>query len=138
MITNRVVKERRGQCRVNYSKRSTLLAPIPCLLSTLQRSFFLCLIILITGCSVRPKEKFLEPELFAKIYVEVILQSENSADSDSLNLLQMVLDEYDVSKEEFEASIHYFEGKPELWLEVFSKVVEELEETKKIKEKEKE
>jgi uncharacterized membrane protein YvbJ len=133
VTSNTVVKGGGGQLTVKYSQRLPVVHDV---FSILSSSFYFYLIILITGCSVSPKEKFLEPELFAKIYVEVILQSENPADSDSLNLLQVVLDKYDVSKEEFEASIDYFESKPELWEDVFSKVVEELENAKKMQEEE--
>jgi len=97
------------------------------LLSTLNISLCLYLITLITGCSIEPNEKIIEPELFAKIYVEVILQTATSAHSDSLSKFQMALDKYNVSREEFEASVIYYESKPELWLDVFTKIVEDLE-----------
>ena len=108
-------------------RRSKTLPTVNRLLSTLNISVCLYLIILIIGCSIEPNEKIIEPELFSKIYVEVILQTAISADSDSLDQLQMALDKYNVSREEFEASIIYYESKPELWLDVFTKIVEDLE-----------
>jgi BMFP domain-containing protein YqiC len=84
--------------------------------------------ILIIGCSTKTEDKTLDPELFSKIYVELVLQSVKSADSDTLDQLQIVLDKFDVSREEFEATTSYFESNPELWLQVFTKVVKDLEE----------
>ncbi|MFQ5822929.1 MAG: hypothetical protein ACE5JB_02630 [bacterium] len=95
---------------------------------------FICIIIifLITGCSTKPKEKTLDLDLFVNIYVELVLQSVNPTEADSLDPLQMALDKFGVSREEFEASINYFESNPKLWLNVFTKVINELEVRKEL------
>ncbi|MFQ6114496.1 MAG: DUF4296 domain-containing protein [bacterium] len=86
---------------------------------------------LLAGCSTKTKDKVLDPELFSQIYVELVLQSAKSTDSDSLDQLQAVLEEFKVTREEFEASVSYFQNNPELWLEVFTQVVKDLEEREK-------
>lgn len=86
--------------------------------------------ILFPGCSEEPVPKHLEPELFAKIYSEAILESQNSAKEDSLAHLTEALDKFKVTRKEFEASIDYYKNNPVLWLEVFDKVVEDLEKKK--------
>lgn len=88
---------------------------------------FSLIFILIAGCSTKTEDKTIDPELFSKIYVELVLQSLKPTDSDTLDPLQMVLDKFEVSHEEFEASIAYFNNNPKLWLEVFTKVAEDLE-----------
>ncbi|MFQ5750364.1 MAG: DUF4296 domain-containing protein [bacterium] len=77
-------------------------------------------------CTNQPKQKVLEPEQFAQIYTEMILLSVNQSEPDSMESLQIVLDKNNVSREEFEASMTYFNSQPELWLAVFTKVEEKL------------
>lgn len=119
----------RRQLTVNHKQKSRgkILLAFDSLMSTLNISLSLYIIILIAGCSNKPKDKFIEPELFAKIYVDTILQSGSPASSDSLHQLQRVLEKYNVTREEFETSITYFENHTDLWLTVYTKIVEELE-----------
>ena len=93
------------------------------------------ILLLITACRSDSKSP-LEPRLFAKIYTEVVVQSADSTSVDSLGSLQIVLERHKVSREEFEASQTFFQDHPELWLDVFKDVEENLKQLKTEREKE--
>ena len=73
-------------------------------------------------------ESPLQPEEFAAIYSEIVIQSTDSTSVDSVDYVDRVLQEFEVSRVEYEESMKHFESKPELWLETFSRVEELLKE----------
>ncbi|NIR50845.1 DUF4296 domain-containing protein [candidate division KSB1 bacterium] len=87
-------------------------------------------------CSKNEEVDHIDPQLFAKIYTDMLIASLDTTETDSVLRVQEVLDEYDVSKDEYKRTIDHFENNPELWQKVFSKVVENLEQIKNKKEKE--
>ncbi|MFQ5604559.1 MAG: hypothetical protein ACE5HS_14920 [bacterium] len=91
----------------------------PCLLFLLIAGYF-------STCAKSQEKPHLAPTIFAKIYTEMVLQNISNANSDSLDNLQTVLDKYEIAKEDFERSKLYFDENPEMWLEVFTLVNEEL------------
>jgi len=93
------------------------------------------ILLLLTACRSDSKSP-LEPALFAKIYTEVVVQSSDSTFADSLGNLRTVLERHNVSREEFEASQTFFQDHPELWLDVFKDVEENLKQLKTEREKE--
>ena len=93
------------------------------------------ILLLLTACSSNSKSP-LAPELFARIYTEVVMQSSDSTSADSLGNLRTVLERHNVSREEFEASQTFFQDHPELWLDVFKDVEENLKQLKTEREKE--
>ncbi len=85
-------------------------------------------VIYFSACSNESKLEIIEPELFAKVYIEMVLVSLDSTEGDSLQNLNLALDKYNVTRDKFEATSTYFESRPEIWLEVFTKIEEELKE----------
>lgn len=86
------------------------------------------IVVIWAGCSNKPEGSQIKPDLFAKIYTDLLLTPIDTTASDSLQKLQKVLKQHDVSWKEYQESMDYFRAEPQRWLEVFSKVVERLEE----------
>ena len=82
---------------------------------------------LFIGCYDEPLLERLEPDLFAKIYAEVVIQSLNPAEQDSLSHLNNALVKYEVSRETFDQNIEFYRSNPELWIDIFKKITAELE-----------
>ena len=78
-------------------------------------------------CSDEPPLYRLEPDLFAKIYAEAIIQSFNPAEKDSLSHLNSALLKYEVTRETFDQNIEFYRSNPELWSDIFTKIAAELE-----------
>ncbi len=81
---------------------------------------------LFTGCYDEPPPERLEPDLFAKIYAEAVIQTLNPAE-DSLSHLNNALLKYEGSRETLDQNIEYYRSNPELWSAIFTKIVAELE-----------
>jgi len=81
---------------------------------------------LFTGCYDEPLPERLEPDLFAKIYAEAVIQTLNPAE-DSLSHLNNALLKYEVSRETFDQNVEYYRSNPELWSDIFTKITAELE-----------
>ena len=64
----------------------------------------------------------LKPKLFADIYTEMVVETIDSTDIDSLSHLTDILRKHAVTQEQFDASKSYFENHPDLWLDVFGRV----------------
>lgn len=77
------------------------------------------------ACS-KSEKQHLEPDIFARIYIETICKHPEGANTDTVSSLQAVLTEYKVSKEEFNQSIEYYKNNPALWAEVFGAVSDSL------------
>ncbi|MCG8603914.1 DUF4296 domain-containing protein [bacterium] len=84
----------------------------------------------IIACKHETARSPLEPEFFAKIYTEMVVQAIDSTAIDSLSHLPVILNKHAVTQEQFEASQTYFDNHPDLWLEVFGHIETNL---KKIK-----
>ncbi len=82
---------------------------------------------LLVGCSEEPPHGHLEPDLFAKIYVEAVIQTLNPTEQDSLFHLNRALLKYEVTRETFDKNIEYYRNNPDLWSDIFTKIVDELE-----------
>ncbi len=82
---------------------------------------------LFIGCYDEPPPERLEPDLFAKIYAEAVIQTLNPAEQDSLSHLNNALSKYEVSRERFDQNIEYYRSNPELWSDIFTKITAELE-----------
>lgn len=91
--------------------------------------------VFLATCSDNRKQTFIEPELFARIYSDMVFKSLDTTSVDSIDLLQSTLDSFKISDAAFDASLEYYESHPEIWLGIISKVTEELESRKDIKEK---
>ena len=82
---------------------------------------------LFIGCYDEPLPEPLEPDLFAKIYAEAVIQTLNPAEQDSLSHLNNALLKYKVSRETFDQNIEFYRSNPELWIDIFTKITAELE-----------
>ncbi len=82
---------------------------------------------LFIGCNDEPLPEGLEPDLFAKIYAEAVIQTLNPTEQDSLSHLNNALLKYKVSRETFDQNIEYYRSNPELWIDIFTKITAELE-----------
>lgn len=82
---------------------------------------------LFIGCNDEPLPERLEPDLFAKIYAEAVIQTLNPTEQDSLSHLNNALLKYKVSRETFDQNIEYYRSNPELWVDIFTKITAELE-----------
>ncbi len=83
--------------------------------------------ILFMRCSDEPPPYRLQPDLFAKIYAEAIIQTLNPTEKDSLYHLNKALLKYEVTRETFDKNIEFYRSEPELWSDLFTKIVAELE-----------
>ena len=83
--------------------------------------------ILLMRCSDEPPPYRLQPDLFAKIYAEAIIQTLNPTEKDSLYHLNKALLKYEVTRETFDKNIEFYRSDPELWSDLFTKIVVELE-----------
>lgn len=79
------------------------------------------------GCSNEPPADRLEPDLFAKIYAEAAIQTLSPTEQDSLFDLNRALLKYEVTRETFDKNIEYYRKNPNLWSDIFTKIVDELE-----------
>ena len=78
-------------------------------------------------CTDEPPSYRLEPDLFASIYTEAIIQTLNPTEKDSLSHLDTALLKYEVTRETFDQNIEFYRSDPELWSDLFTKIVAELE-----------
>jgi len=83
--------------------------------------------ILLMRCSDEPPPYRLQPDLFAKIYAEAIIQTLKPTEQDSLYHLNKALLKYEVTRETFDKNIEFYRSDPELWSDLFTKIVVELE-----------
>ena len=96
----------------------------------------LCIsIILFHGCD--KEVKVIPEEKFIKVYVDLlILQDTTSTDSLSLDSLKtFVFKNHNVSAEEYNATIRYYNSEPKKWEEFFDKAINYVEALKKEAEK---
>ena len=82
--------------------------------------------ILFVSCSDGPPPDRLEPDLFAKIYAEAVIEILNPTEQDSLSHLNRALLKYEVTREVFDHNIEYYRNNPELWSDIFTKIAAEL------------
>ena len=92
-------------------------------------------IILFYGCD--KEVKVIPEEKFIKVYVDLlILQDTTSTDSLSLDSLKtLVCKNHNVSDEEYNATIRYYNSEPKKWEEFFDKAINYVEALKKEAEK---
>ena len=92
-------------------------------------------IILFQGCE--KEVKVIPEEKFINVYVDLlILQDTTSTDSLSLDSLKsLVFKNHNVSTEEYDATIHYYNSEPKKWEEFFDKAINYIEALKKEAEK---
>ena len=92
-------------------------------------------IILFQGCE--KEAKVIPEEKFIKVYVDLlILQDTTSTDSLSLDSLKtLVFKNHNVSTEEYDETIRYYNSEPKKWEEFFDKAITYAEELKKEDEK---
>lgn len=92
-------------------------------------------IILFHGCD--KEVKVIPEEKFIKVYVDLlILQDTTNTDSLSLDSLKtLVFKNHNVSDEEYNATIRYYNSEPKKWEEFFDKAINYVEALKKEAEK---
>jgi hypothetical protein len=92
-------------------------------------------IILFYGCE--KEVKVIPEEKFINVYVDLlILQDTTSTDSLSLDSLKtLVFKNHNVSAEEYDATIRYYNSEPKKWEDFFDKAVNYVEALKKEAEK---
>ncbi|MFQ5640496.1 MAG: DUF4296 domain-containing protein [bacterium] len=90
-----------------------------------------------SGCRQQVENEVLDVAKFAEVYADLVVlttldttSSLDSTVSDSLYWLETALNKHNVSQELYEKSIKYFQSQPKLWVQVFSKVAENLNEIK--------
>lgn len=93
---------------------------------------FLSSLFLFSTCHKKTNEP-IEPEQFANIYVELVNVALDSTLADSTRQKETVLSKFDISEQKFRETIEYYHSHPQLWLDVFTKVEEKLEEKKQTK-----
>jgi len=104
----------------------------------LKRSFcaisvIIVFILLHTGCREQVAVDVLNPDEVADILAQRMLSSVNTADSsatDSLQTLQAVLDNNNITYHKFTKTIHYYRSQNAVWIQILEKTAEILEQEK--------
>ena len=96
---------------------------------------FFISIILLQGCG--KEKKIIPEEKFIQVYVDLlILQDTTSTDKLSLDSLKTpVFTTHNVTSEEYDATINYYNSQPKRWEEFFDKAIAYAEKLKEATEK---
>jgi hypothetical protein len=87
-------------------------------------ALFLFSLLLLYGCK---KEGVLEEERFVKIYSEILI----AGDTTSVNLAKKdVFERYNISEEEYRATVDHYNKNPKDWDIFFNKVIAHIESLK--------
>ena len=89
-------------------------------------------IILFHGCD--KEVKVIPDEKFIKVYVDLLIL-QDTTNTDSLSLKTLVFKNHNVSDEEYNATIRYYNSEPKKWEEFFDKAINYVEALKKEAEK---
>lgn len=94
---------------------------------------FILLVFALNSCSDRKVIK--DDEKFAAFYVDLLISSEKN--SGDVNLVkserQKIFAQYDITLEEYKATLNYYSEKPERWKEFFDRVNARLADIRKNK-----
>jgi hypothetical protein len=106
------------------------------LASTFLPPFCFCVSILILACSSKTSEPLQDSERFAEVYAKILLANEMrlgsnvqkfEGDKTKLARADTVLRSLGFNRQQFEAAVKYFSEQPELWQQVYARVVKILE-----------
>jgi len=98
--------------------------------------------LLLAACRQQPAARHLEPDAFAQIYSDAVMQLVDVGENDSLSAserdsvravlladstrIDSLLASHGTTAEAFEQSMRFYDEHPKLWLEVFARVEEKL------------
>lgn len=99
-----------------------------------QYWLLICLIFFTVSCDKDPP---IPEEKFIKVYVDfLIIQDTTSANTFSLDSIKvLVFNRHEVSPEQYEATIEYYNSQPEKWVTFFDSATAYVEDLKKQDEK---
>ncbi len=97
--------------------------------ATFTKSFFLLLMIFFLNCGADSDEEkdTLEEDLFVRIYVDVVSESDLIRPELRAVFVDSIFTRYHTTGTTFQNTVNYYQRHPRKWNEVFEKIVAELE-----------
>jgi len=69
--------------------------------------------------------------LFIEIYVDVVQTSLDSTQTDTNNIFDMILKNHNLTREEWDRTVELYQRDPAVWLDIFSDIQQQLQDTSK-------
>lgn len=93
--------------------------------------FILVLLFSASSCDRNETKKVLPENQFVQVYCDVVTYADIIKDESRIAFMDSILKSHLVSREELQRSVTYYSKESKRWEEIFSKVIEELEQREK-------